>query len=179
MTGSSKVLVAFVALALGVGAPLAAQDRPGIGFAPLAGINLDAEELFAGVEVWVPVAVEGAAGQISFVPAIVLYPFVGGDVAGVNVEASLWSLGVDAAWEFDGDSFAPVVRGGPTLLFESSEVAGQPKESDTSFRLNLGAGGFVGAPARNRLYVGIGVLLGDGSSLYGQAAYRFTVGGGD
>ena len=177
MTGSSKVLVATIALILGLGAPLAAQDGTGIGFAPVGGINLDAEELFVGVEVWVPVAVEGAGGQISFVPAIMFYPFVGGEVAGVDVNASLWSLGVDAAWEFEGESFAPFVRAGPTLLFESSDD-GTDEASDTSFRLNLGAGGFFGAPSPNRPFAGIGVLFGDGSALYGLVGYRFTVGGG-
>ncbi len=178
MTGRMKGFAA-VALAASLVAsdPLAGQGDRDIGVAPLAGIDFDAEELFVGLDVWWPLAVEGATGEIWLVPSLGYYPFLGGEVAGVSIDQSFWRIGADGVWAFDGESFAPFVRGGPVIGFASTDVPGAGRESNTDFGLNIAAGGFFGEPSGNRPYAQLGVILGDGSALYAMAAYRFGVGG--
>ncbi|MEZ4414425.1 MAG: hypothetical protein R3E10_01600 [Gemmatimonadota bacterium] len=177
MTGIRYVRSATLGVALAVSLGGCAVGRPW-GFAPLGGINVDAEELFVGADAWVPLQQGLGTGELFFVPGFDWYPFAGEDVAGANYDASRWGVNGDLVWAFDGSSFAPFVRGGLALSRVSSEVGGGPKVSDTDLAFDMGAGGFFGGSGSgNRPYAQLGVLLGNGSDLYLSAGYRFMVGG--
>ncbi|MCA9739858.1 MAG: hypothetical protein KC645_19685 [Gemmatimonadetes bacterium] len=177
MRGTRIVRLGILLIASGSSLAGCAAGRPW-GFSPLAGIDVDAEELFVGADAWVPLEQSLGAGELFFVPGFDWYPFLGEDVGGINLDASLWGVNGDLVWAFGGDSFAPFVRGGLALRRSSSEVNNLGRETMTDFAFDFGAGGFLGGdPMGSRPFGQVGLLLGDGSSLYLSAGYRLQLGG--
>lgn len=177
MTGTRILGLGILLIASGSSLTGCAAGRPW-GFSPLAGIDIDAEELFIGGDAWVPLEQSLGAGELFFVPGFEWYPFIGQEVGGVDLDASLWSANADAVWAFSGESFAPFVRGGLSLARSSVEVNSAGRDSSTDFALDIGAGGFLGGdPMGSRPFGQVGVLLGDGSRLYLSAGYRLQIGG--
>lgn len=148
----------------------------GLAFGPLVGVDFEAEELFIGVEGWIPLSgVELADNTVFFNPAFMWYPFIGTEQSGVD--ASFWGFSLDGVLPFQTDGSAePYVKAGLGFFFFSSSSSESEFDiDDTDLTLNLGAGANFGEPDANRFYGEIDIYIGDSSSVALRGGYRFVI----
>ena len=177
------VVTATLFLALfGSVSQLHAQDER-ISVGPLVGINFEFEEVFFGVEAWIPLeSVQVGDNTLVIAPTFRLFPFIGGESAGsVDIDSSLWSVGGDAVLPFDmGGNATPFVRGGIVVQRFSSTISGlesvEGSGSSTKARLHLAGGSTFGPPDGGKFNAQVGVLIGDGSQVYLQGGYQIPIG---
>ncbi len=174
------VFIAAVVIALAGAATEAQAQGPGPSIGPLVGLNFDIEEIYIGAEGWIPLeGVEVGDNTVILNPAFVFYPFVGSTVDGTDIDQTIWGISADAMIPFDmGGDATPFVKGGLAILRTSTDditVGGVTVEGDsnTDAFLDLAAGSTFGPQDAGKFYGQVGVLIGNGSSVYLQGGYQF------
>jgi hypothetical protein len=136
---------------------------------PLAGYDIDFEELLVGVSFRFPITSAMIADQpLSIVPSFEFYPAV--------ENATLFLVDVDGVVTIPASGFEPYLGAG-VFVRRISIDAGVVNVSDTSVGLNAGGGARFGT-ANVKPFVEGKLRLGDGSTFTARGGIQIMIGGG-
>ncbi|MEM6338187.1 MAG: hypothetical protein AAF752_16555 [Bacteroidota bacterium] len=166
-------ICAALLLMLGLSSTATAQVAVGAH----AGFNVDAEEIYVGANAMFDLPIDLGGSVIVGNPSVDFYPFFGDEVAGVDIDASLLVINLDALYRLTLDFGEPYVGAGLNVARASVEVAGF-SDSSTDIGINIKAGSLFGeAGSGFRPFGEVGIALGGAESLFIRGGAVFSLGG--
>lgn len=168
-----RAVLCACALAVVVATQARAQ-QPNVAIVPYVGYNIDAEEVFFGGGVTIPIAqAKLGRGVLILAPSFELYPFID--------PGSLWSIVANAMVNFPLSGTTPIEPYGFAGIVISRFSVDLPvvgSISDTDAFFDFGGGlAFGQSFFRTHPFVQVAVVVGSGSTVLFKGGVRIATGG--